>query len=77
MANMDYQRDVQNFRRNASARSSCSSLAMEIKRKKISESTVFLQLKDTNMQEKIDFEIRMRDGAYKLLVASTNREQVL
>uniref|UniRef100_A0A673ZTZ6 Rhotekin 2 n=1 Tax=Salmo trutta TaxID=8032 RepID=A0A673ZTZ6_SALTR len=32
---------------------------------------------DTNMQEKIDFEIRMRDGAYKLLVASTNREQIL
>ncbi|CAB1343744.1 unnamed protein product [Coregonus sp. 'balchen'] len=29
------------------------------------------------MQEKIDFEIRMRDGAYKLLVASTNREQIL
>ncbi|XP_041722741.1 rhotekin-2 isoform X2 [Coregonus clupeaformis] len=35
------------------------------------------QVKDTNMQEKIDFEIRMRDGAYKLLVASTNREQIL
>lgn len=34
-------------------------------------------LQDTNMQEKIDFEIRMRDGAYKLLVASTNREQIL
>ncbi|XP_071022907.1 rhotekin-2 [Oncorhynchus clarkii lewisi] len=77
MANMDYQRDVQNFRRNASARSSCSSLAMEIKRKKISESTVFLQSEDSNMQEKIDFEIRMRDGTYKLLVASTNREQIL
>uniref|UniRef100_A0A8C7KTC4 Rhotekin 2 n=1 Tax=Oncorhynchus kisutch TaxID=8019 RepID=A0A8C7KTC4_ONCKI len=74
---MDYQRDVQNFRRNASARSSCSSLAMEIKRKKISESTVFLQSEDSNMQEKIDFEIRMRDGTYKLLVASTNREQIL
>jgi predicted component of type VI protein secretion system len=29
------------------------------------------------MQEKIDFEIRMRDGTYKLLVASTNREQIL
>ncbi|KAK6293706.1 hypothetical protein J4Q44_G00360320 [Coregonus suidteri] len=77
MANMDYQREVQNFRRNASARSSCSSLAMEIKRKKIRENTVFLQSEDTNMQEKIDFEIRMRDGAYKLLVASTNREQIL
>ncbi|KAJ8013912.1 hypothetical protein DPEC_G00034750 [Dallia pectoralis] len=48
---------------------------MEIKRKKTG--TVFWQREDTNTQEKMDFEIRMRDGAYKLLVASTNKEQIL
>lgn len=43
---MDDQRDVQTFRRNGSYRSSVSSgsaLAMEIKRKKIRESALFLQ----------------------------------
>ncbi|KAM6956865.1 rhotekin-2 [Aplochiton taeniatus] len=74
---MDQPRDVQNFWRNTSTRSSCSSLAMEIKRKKIRQSTLFLQSEDTNIQEKIDFEVRMRDGAYKLLVASSTREQIL
>lgn len=29
------------------------------------------------MQEKLDFEMRMREGAYKLLLACTKREQVL
>lgn len=29
------------------------------------------------MQEKLDFEIRMREGAYKLLLACSKREQVL
>lgn len=32
---------------------------------------------DCNLQEKMDFEMRMRAGAYKLLVASTKREQIL
>ncbi|MGH0161051.1 UNVERIFIED_CONTAM: hypothetical protein FKN15_040216 [Acipenser sinensis] len=32
---------------------------------------------DCNIQEKIDTEIRMRDGAHKLLAASTQRDQVL
>uniref|UniRef100_A0A667YD50 Rhotekin 2 n=1 Tax=Myripristis murdjan TaxID=586833 RepID=A0A667YD50_9TELE len=32
---------------------------------------------DTNIQEKLDFEMRMREGAYKLLLACTKREQVL
>ncbi|MBN3280591.1 RTKN2 protein, partial [Polyodon spathula] len=50
---------------------------MEIKRKKIRESTYFLEQEDCGIQEKIDFEIRMRDGAYKLLAASTQRDQVL
>ncbi|MBN3304385.1 RTKN2 protein, partial [Amia calva] len=77
---MEQQRDIQTFCRNERARStvsSCSSLGMEIKRKKIRESTVFLQEQDTNIQEKIDFEVRMREGAYKLLVASTQRDQIL
>ncbi|KAF7662495.1 hypothetical protein LDENG_00234860 [Lucifuga dentata] len=76
---MDDQRDVQTFRRNGSTRSSVSSgsaLAMEIKRKKIRESALFLS-EDTNIQEKLDFEIRMREGAYKLLLACSKREQVL
>ncbi|KAG9341813.1 hypothetical protein JZ751_018535 [Albula glossodonta] len=80
MASMDLPRDIQTFRRNERARatvSSCSSLGMEIKRKKIRQSTVFLPNEDSNIQEKIDFEIRMREGAYKLLVASTKREQIL
>lgn len=34
-------------------------------------------LKSTNVQEKLDFEMRMREGAYKLLLACTKREQVL
>ncbi|KAI7804254.1 rhotekin-2 [Triplophysa rosa] len=76
---MDPSRDIQNFRRNSSTRSSvssCSSLAMEIKRKKIRESMFFAN-EDCDIQEKLDFEMRMRAGAYKLLVASTKKEQVL
>ncbi|XP_051502769.1 rhotekin-2 isoform X2 [Myxocyprinus asiaticus] len=71
---MDPPRDIQKFRRNISTRStvsSCSSLAMEIKRKKIRESVFFQN------EEKLDFEIRMRAGAYKILVASTKKKQVL
>lgn len=33
--------------------------------------------KNTNVQEKLDFEVRMREGAYKLLLACSKREQVL
>lgn len=40
-------------------------------------SVCVLPLKNTNIQEKLDFEIRMREGAYKLLLACTKREQVL
>ncbi|XP_017550037.1 rhotekin-2 isoform X1 [Pygocentrus nattereri] len=115
---MELPRDGRFFRRNVGARStvsSCSSFAMEVKRKKIRESTLFLQneatargmrgmkrctslndteqiiedmnllyirqiskkLQDCDIQEKMDFEMRMRAGAYKLLVASTKREQIL
>ncbi|XP_061084158.1 rhotekin-2 isoform X1 [Conger conger] len=80
MASMDSPRDIQNFLRNERARatvSSCSSLGMEIKRKKIRQSTVFLPKEDSSIPEKIDFEVRMREGAYKLLVASTKRDQIL
>lgn len=34
-------------------------------------------LKSTDTQEKLDFELRMREGAYKLLLACSKREQVL
>nr|XP_023697941.1 rhotekin-2-like isoform X1 [Paramormyrops kingsleyae] len=77
---MEEPRDIQNFRRNERIRatvSSCSSLNMEIKRKKIRQSSLFLHNEESKIQEKIDFEIRMRDGAYKLLGASTKREQIL
>lgn len=36
-----------------------------------------LSMKNTNIQEKLDFEMRMREGAYKLLLACSKREQVL
>jgi len=36
-----------------------------------------LSEKNTNVQEKLDFEMRMREGAYKLLLACSKREQVL
>ncbi|XP_059214783.1 rhotekin-2 [Centropristis striata] len=111
---MDDPRDVQTSKRNGSCRSllsAGSAVAMEIKRKKIRQSTLFQQsetksmkrcpsllndtlqivedmnllyirqiskkLQNTNLQEKLDFEIRMRDGAYKLLLACSKREQVL
>nr|XP_014344945.1 PREDICTED: rhotekin-2 [Latimeria chalumnae] len=55
----------------------CSALGMEIKRKKIRESILFLEQEDCNIQEKIDFEVRMQEGIRKLLAASTQKEQVL
>ncbi|XP_056333450.1 rhotekin-2 [Danio aesculapii] len=76
---MDPPRDIQHFKRNIATRStvsSCSSLAMEIKRKKIRES-MFFPNEDCDIKEKMEFEMRMRAGAYKLMVASTKKEQVL
>nr|Q5XIZ9.1 RecName: Full=Rhotekin-2; AltName: Full=Pleckstrin homology domain-containing family K member 1; Short=PH domain-containing family K member 1 [Danio rerio]AAH83519.1 Rhotekin 2 [Danio rerio]AAH98873.1 Rhotekin 2 [Danio rerio] len=76
---MDPPRDIQHFKRNIASRStvsSCSSLAMEIKRKKIRES-MFFPSEDCDIKEKMEFEMRMRAGAYKLMVASTKKEQVL
>lgn len=34
-------------------------------------------MKSTNIEEKLDFEMRMREGAYKLMLACSKREQVL
>uniref|UniRef100_A0A665WV47 Rhotekin 2a n=1 Tax=Echeneis naucrates TaxID=173247 RepID=A0A665WV47_ECHNA len=36
-----------------------------------------MSMKNTNLQEKLNFEMRMREGAYKLLLACSKREQVL
>lgn len=38
---------------------------------------IALSLEDTDIQKKIDHEIRMREGACKLLAACTQREQAL
>lgn len=39
--------------------------------------TYLWSVKNTSIQEKLDFEMRMREGAYKLLLACSKREQVL
>uniref|UniRef100_A0A3P8QXW8 PH domain-containing protein n=1 Tax=Astatotilapia calliptera TaxID=8154 RepID=A0A3P8QXW8_ASTCA len=77
---MDDPRDVRTSKKNGGSRSlflAGSAVDMEIKRKKIRQSTLFLQTETTNIQEKLDFEMRMREGAYKLLLACSKREQVL
>ncbi|XP_049592498.1 rhotekin-2 [Syngnathus scovelli] len=77
---MDDQRDFQNSKRNKNlsmAISGSSAVAMEIKRKKIRKSALFQQTENSNLQEKLDFEVRMREGAYKLLQACSKREQIL
>uniref|UniRef100_A0A3B3V6Z1 Rhotekin 2 n=1 Tax=Poecilia latipinna TaxID=48699 RepID=A0A3B3V6Z1_9TELE len=77
---MEDKRDVQTSKRHGSYKSvlsAGSAMAMEIKRKKIRENAFFLQKESTNIEEKLQFETRMREGAYKLLVACSKREQVL
>ncbi|XP_053488503.1 rhotekin-2 isoform X2 [Ictalurus furcatus] len=77
---MESPRDFRMFKRSERTRSSLSSgssLAMEMKRKRIRDGVLFVQNEDCNLQEKMDFEMQMRAGAYKLLVASTKREQIL
>ncbi|KAK2824496.1 hypothetical protein Q5P01_021671 [Channa striata] len=77
---MEDQRDVQTSKRSGSFGSILSpgsAVAMEIKRKKIRQSALFVRTENTNIQEKLDFEMRMREGAYKLLLACSKREQVL
>uniref|UniRef100_A0A8D3DTY7 Rhotekin-2-like n=1 Tax=Scophthalmus maximus TaxID=52904 RepID=A0A8D3DTY7_SCOMX len=80
LGKMDTRRDVRTSQRHGSARSPLpagSATDMEIKRKRIRHSAVFLQTENTNLQGKLDFEVRMREGAYKLLLACSKREQVL
>ncbi|KAK2921688.1 rhotekin-2 isoform X2 [Channa argus] len=80
MDNMEDPRDVQTSKRSGrfwSLLSPGSAVAMEVKRKKIRESALFLQTENTNVQEKLDFEMRMQEGAYKLLLACSKREQIL
>ncbi|KAM6916701.1 rhotekin-2 [Xenentodon cancila] len=77
---MDEQRPVQTSKRSGSSGSLLSpgsAVAMEIKRKKIRQSALFQQTENCNIQEKLDFETRMREGAYKLLLACSKREQIL
>uniref|UniRef100_A0A8C5PA93 Rhotekin 2 n=1 Tax=Leptobrachium leishanense TaxID=445787 RepID=A0A8C5PA93_9ANUR len=73
-------RQIQMFRRSDRTRatvSACSALGMEIKRKKIRESVLFPPQEDNSFQEKLDFEIRMKEGICKLLSVSTQKDQVL
>ncbi|XP_061601905.1 rhotekin-2 [Cololabis saira] len=77
---MDEQRDFQTPHRHGGSGpvlSPGSAVAMEIKREKIRQSALFQQTENANIQEKLDFEIRMREGAYKLLLACSKREQIL
>ncbi|KAM9546341.1 rhotekin isoform 5-T6 [Salvelinus alpinus] len=54
-----------------------SALEMEIRRGKFRRSVFLDTLQDSNIQKKIDHEIRMRDGACKLLAACSQRDQAL
>ncbi|XP_028660488.1 rhotekin isoform X2 [Erpetoichthys calabaricus] len=68
------------FCRNQSSRATVargSALEMEIKRGKFRRSVYLDTLQDSDIQKKIDHEIRMRDGACKLLAACSQREQAL
>ncbi|XP_035234811.1 rhotekin isoform X3 [Anguilla anguilla] len=54
-----------------------SAMEMEIRRGKFRRSIFFDTLQDSDIQKKIDYEIRMRDGACKLLAACSQRDQAL
>ncbi|XP_068535504.1 rhotekin isoform X6 [Anas acuta] len=54
-----------------------SALEMEIRRGRCRLSLLGAAPQDTDIQKKIDHEIRMREGACKLLAACTQREQAL
>ncbi|KAI5102303.1 rhotekin-2 [Silurus meridionalis] len=74
---MESPRELRVFKCDDGTRLTSSSLAMEMKRKKIKDGALSVQNEDCKLQEKMDFEMKMRAGAYKLLVASTKREQIL
>ncbi|XP_012992310.1 rhotekin isoform X2 [Esox lucius] len=68
------------FCRNQTTRATvarCSALEMEIRRGRFRRSVFLETLQDSDIQKKIDHEIRMRDGACKLLAACTQRDQAL
>ncbi|KAM4703372.1 rhotekin-2 [Rhinophrynus dorsalis] len=80
MEESEPRRQIQMFLRSDKSRatvSKCSALGMEIKRKKIRESSLFPRQDDNCIQEKLDFEIRMREGICKLLSVSTQKDQVM
>ncbi|XP_041760458.1 rhotekin isoform X6 [Coregonus clupeaformis] len=54
-----------------------SALEMEIRRGNFRQSVFLDTLQDSDIQKKIDHEIRMRDGACKLLAACSQRDQAL
>ncbi|KAJ8006184.1 hypothetical protein DPEC_G00125600 [Dallia pectoralis] len=54
-----------------------SALEMEIRRGRFRRSVYLDTLQDSDIQKKIDHEIRMRDGACKLLAACSQRDQAL
>ncbi|XP_052448216.1 rhotekin isoform X1 [Carassius gibelio] len=68
------------FCRNQTARATIargSALEMEIRRGKFRQSVFMESPQDSDIQKKIDYEIRMREGACKLLAACSQRDQAL
>ncbi|XP_055056043.1 rhotekin isoform X1 [Misgurnus anguillicaudatus] len=68
------------FCRNQTARATVargSALEMEIRRGKFRQSVFMETPQDSDIQKKIDYEIRMREGACKLLAACSQRDQAL
>ncbi|XP_022523311.1 rhotekin isoform X1 [Astyanax mexicanus] len=68
------------FCRNQTARATIargSALEMEIRRGKFRQSIFMDTPQDSDIQKKIDHEIRMREGACKLLAACSQRDQAL
>ncbi|XP_067294404.1 rhotekin isoform X4 [Pseudorasbora parva] len=68
------------FCRNQTARATIargSALEMEIRRGKFRQSVFMETPQDSDIQKKIDYEIRMREGACKLLAACSQRDQAL
>nr|XP_040051228.1 rhotekin isoform X4 [Gasterosteus aculeatus aculeatus] len=68
------------FCRNQTARATVargSALEMEIRRGRFRKSVFLDTSQDSDIQKKIDHEIRMRDGACKLLAACSQKDQTL
>ncbi|KAL4623247.1 rhotekin isoform X7, partial [Arapaima gigas] len=68
------------FCRNQTSRATVargSALEMELRRGRFTRSVLLDAPQDSDIQKKIDYEIRMRDGACKLLAACSQRDQAL